>query len=314
LRSVAITGVSGYIGTRLLERLDGLEAVERVVGIDLRPPALAPAKLRFYQQDILQPFGPILRENRVDAAVHLVYVLLPSHDEARVRAIDVGGTQSFLDACREAGVGHILYLSSHSVYGAHPDNPIPLTEESPARPLPGFQYSKYKGITEGMFLDFARSNPQVCLTILRACVVMGPAADNSVTKALFKPAILGVSGFNPPMQFLHEDDLVELMVTVLLRRVPGIFNAAGSGSVPYYELARLSGKRLIALPSALLSFIMGLTWRLRLQEESPPAGLEFIKHPVVLSTEKAERELGFKFRYSSREALAAFLAARARAA
>jgi nucleoside-diphosphate-sugar epimerase len=76
----------------------------------------------------------------------------------------------------------------------------------------------------------------------------------------------------------------------------------------------LSGKRLIALPSALLSFIMGLTWRLRLQEESPPAGLEFIKHPVVLSTEKAERELGFKFRYSSREALAAFLAARARAA
>ena len=87
--------------------------------------------------------------------------------------------------------------------------------------------------------------------------------------------------------------------------------AAGPGSVPYYELAELARRRLITLPSGLLRVILELTWRLRLQAESPVAGLEFIKHPIVLSTERVERELGFQFRHSSREALGVFLGGRA---
>lgn len=308
--NIAITGVSGYIGTRLLRRLDRIAEVQSIVGLDLKPASYRPDKLRFYRHDIAQPFASIFIENKVDSAVHLAYVLMPRHDEARVRAIDVGGTRSFLNACREAEVQHLLYLSSHSVYGAHPDNPIPLTEESPVRPMPGFQYSRYKGAAEGLFLDFARDNPQSVVTILRACVVMGPGANNSITQALFQPAILGVSGFNPPMQFIHEDDLVEFIVALLLRKASGIFNAAGDGFVPYYELAQLTGKRLVTLPGWLFDSVLSLTWRLRLQKESPPPGLDFIKYPIVLSTEKVRRELGFKFRYSSREALQSFLATR----
>ncbi|MEK9144413.1 MAG: hypothetical protein AAB339_02245, partial [Elusimicrobiota bacterium] len=42
-----------------------------------------------------------------------------------------------------------------SAYGAHPDNPVPLTEESPLRPNMRFQYSRDKAETDRMFQDYA---------------------------------------------------------------------------------------------------------------------------------------------------------------
>lgn len=126
---------------------------------------------------------------------------------------------------------------------------MPLTESSSLRLLRRFQYSWDKAETERILQDFAASNQDICVTILRACVVMGPTANNAITQSLFKPVIISVAGHNPPMQFLHEDDLVEVIVTFLSQRRPGIFNIAGEGTIPYRDLATLSGGRLIALPA-----------------------------------------------------------------
>ena len=304
---VAITGISGYLGTRLLCRLDSLESIERVVGVDVREPQLSPSKLRFYRQNIVEPLTAIFTENEIDTAIHLAFVLMPSRDWKHVRQIDVDGTVNFLEGCQSAHVKHIIFLSSHSAYGAHPDNPLPLTEDYPLRPLDGFQYSLYKAETDRIFQDFAASNGDICVTILRTCVVMGPNSQNAITRSLFKPVIISVMGHDPLMQFVHEDDLVELMLTVLNRKHPGIFNVAGEGTIHYRELATLSSKRLVVLPDSLLRFIMNFSWHLHLQSESPAEGLSFIKYPVVLSTEKIKRETGFQFKYSSRDAVNSFI-------
>ena len=58
---------------------------------------------------------------------------------------------------------------------------------------------------------------------------------------------------------------------------------------------------MIVLPGPLLQAAMKLSWALRLQGDSPVSGLEFIKYPPVVSTEKLNRELGFTFHYSSRD-------------
>ena len=313
MKRVAITGISGYIGSRLLSRLDEMKRVKGIVGIDIKPPRSRSPKLKFYCQDICQPFADIFADNEVDSAIHLAFVLKPTHNWRRAREVDIGGTLNFLQACRHAQVRHILYLSSHTVYGAHPDNPKPLKEDSPLRPLSDFQYSWEKVEVERMLKDFATAHREVCLTILRSCPVIGPNADNWIARLImFKPIMIRIAGYDPPMQFVHEDDLVELIITLLSQKKAGIFNVAGDGETRCSEIIRLSGRKTITLPERPLRFLMNLSWALRLQRESPASGLEFIKYPPLVSTEKLKREVGFQFNYSSKAAVASFISTQRR--
>jgi UDP-glucose 4-epimerase len=309
MKNIAITGISGYIGTRLLSHLNGIDGVRQIIGIDVRESAFKSAKLRFRRQDILEPFGDLLAENEVDTAVHLAFILRPTRDRISAQRIDVEGTRNFVRACRQAGVGHILYLSSHTVYGAHEDNPNPITEDSPPRPIPDFLYSSDKARTEQIIRDFGASDQNVTVTILRSCPVIGPNAIGSAPTIMFKPPVMvGVSRLDPPLQFVHEDDLVRVIETLLSQKRGGVFNVAGNGELKYSEVARMVGKKLLMLPDGLLKFVIRLSWALHLQNESPVSGLEFVKYPPVVSTDKLAREVGFRFQYSTKEALSSFVA------
>jgi UDP-glucose 4-epimerase len=308
MKNIAITGISGYVGTRLLAYLDRTNEVQKIIGIDAREPRYKSAKLTFYQRDIREPLGDLFGVNGVDTAVHLAFILRPTRQAALVRQIDVQGTMNLLDACRRAGVQHLLYLSSHTVYGARRDNPVPLTEEAPLRPLSDFQYSQDKVETEGILRGLAASGREITVTVLRSCPVIGPNARGSATTIMFQPPVMiGVAGYDPPLQFTHEDDLIDIMGVCLAQRKGGIYNVAGEGTLKYSEVAQMAGKRLLKLPEPLLKTAISLSWRMHLQSASPASGLEFIKYPPVVSTEKLKTELGFRFRYSSREALASFV-------
>jgi len=310
MKRVAITGISGYIGDRILSRLGEMGAVERIIGIDTATPRSSSPKLKFYRHDVLKPFADIFAENEVDSAIHLAFVLRPTHNTTGARRIDISGTLNFLEACRQAQVKHILYLSSHTVYGAHPGNAKPLSEDSVLAPLPDFQYSYDKVKIEGMLGDFGASHRDVCITILRSCPVIGPNAANSVATMMLKPVILRIAGYDPPMQFVHEDDLVEIMTRFLSQKREGTFNIAGEGEMRYSEIATLCKKKTVTMPEWPLRFLISVSWALHLQNESPTSGLEFIKYPPLVSTDKLKGELGFKFSYSSKDALASFISTR----
>lgn len=307
MRKVAITGISGYIGNQILQRLDKHDSVESIIGIDLKLPRFASSKLKFYSRDICRPFTDIFIDNKVSSAIHLAFAVKPTHDHNRARIIDIDGANNFMEACRQASVGQLIYMSSHSAYGPHPDNPNPLTEESLLRPIRSFQYSRDKAEADRMFQEFAKQNPNICVSIVRACPVIGPHAAGSVSTAMFKPVMMRLMGYNPQLQFVHEDDIADLLVTLLKQKLSGAFNAAGDGWLSYKDVIAATGKRCIVLPAGLISPILAVTWTLRLQVQSPPGGLEFIKYPAVLSTDKLKEASDFKFRYNSRDALMSYL-------
>ncbi|MFC1974291.1 NAD-dependent epimerase/dehydratase family protein [Chloroflexota bacterium] len=309
MKRVAITGVSGYVGGVLLRWLEDQGDVERIIGIDIKPPQTTTSKLNLYSQDILQPLDDIFSANEVDTAIHLAFVLKPTHGKNQTHDIDVGGVSNFLKACHASGVKQIIYLSSHTIYGAYLDNPPLLTEDLPLRPMRGFQYSCDKAESELMLGEFAFSHPDVRVNILRSCPVIGPNAGNSIVTAMFTSVMIRLAGYDPLIQFVHEDDLVELVALLLERKHGGVFNVAGWGETRYSEIAKLFHRRTVVLPGGLLRFLLGLLWKLRLQKESPPVGLEFIKHPSIMSTQKLKDELGFEFKHSSREALLSFITA-----
>ena len=307
---VAITGAAGYIGQRLLARLNPEPFVERIVALDRRDLGETPPKVLFFQQDVNAPLEELFAQHGVQAVVHLAFVLRQGRDRKAVHRINVGGTENVLRACRAARVGRFLCLSSTTVYGPHPDNSTPLTEESPIHPPHAFQYAWDKAQVEKLLHVYAQDVPDAKVTILRGCVVMGPSAKNFITQAFFKPILVGVRGYDPPMQFLHEADLVELLVRFLQEGRPGVYNVAGPGEIRYSQMVRLARRPLIWLPSWVIYPLTELAWRLRLQNDSPAVGLDFIRYPWVVSTEKVQRETGYTFRYSAEEALTAYLKAR----
>ena len=307
---VAVTGASGYIGSRLLQELEADEHLAKVVAIDTRPLPMPFHNVTSERLDTTQPLDDTFREHRVNTVVHLAFILKPGRghqEEERVRQANLSSVQSVLKACHAAKVSNFIYLSSHTIYGAHRDNPIPITEEAPLRPSPDFQYSHDKALCEGVVQEFAGENPKVSVTVLRSCVVMGPGADNFVTRAFFKPILLGVMGYDPPLQFVHEDDLAKLLHLLIMEPCPGTFNVAGENVIHYTQMARLSQRRLLFLPSAIAYPLTQMAWNLGIQKDAPAVGLDFIRYPMVVSTGRIKKETGFHFFYTSEEALLAYL-------
>lgn len=308
-KSVAITGASGYVGSRLLRKLENEEGISKLVAFDNLAPVVPIRNMAAYRTDVTKPIDEALTKHNVSALVHLAFIATRGANRRGVETIrdtNLAALESVLESSARAGVNHIVYLSSHTVYGAHADNPIPLTDAAPLRPIPDFPYGYDKFLSEQMLQEFQETHPDIAVTILRSCMVLGPSAGNYITRAFFRPWLLRVLGYNPPLQFVYEDDLARILTIVVQRRLSGVFNVAGDGVVFYKEFAELIKSRLINLPAFLAYGLVQLSWNLHVQRESTACGLDLVRYPMVLSTGKFNKATGYRYWHTSLEALSAF--------
>ena len=307
--AVAVTGASGYVGACLMRTLEAERGIEKLVAIDTRPPPAPIHNMASYRADVTAPIDEILSRHRVSTLAHLAFTPRRGRNRREVNAVrqaNLDALNQTLESCVRARVEHIVHLSSHTVYGARPDNPVPLTGEAPLRPLRDFAYGYDKFLLERALRNFAARHRDKTVTVLRSCIALGPTVDNRMVEGLFRPWLLGVQGYNPPMQFVYEDDLARVIALVIRRRLPGVFNVAGDGVVFYDELARIIESRLVKLPAFLAYPLAQLTWNLRLQQDSPASGLDLVRYPIVMSCARLHRDTGYRFRSTSLEALRAF--------
>ena len=310
-RAIAVTGASGYIGKRLVEGLLEQPNVERILGVDLRPSSIEDERYIHLQQDVRAPLDAAFAEAGIEAVAHLAFVMRQTRNRAEGRRINVGGAENVLRAAEAGSVRRIVALSSATVYGPRSGVAGMFTEDATPCPPKGFAYAEDKAECETLLERFQSRHPQCDVSILRSCVVMGPNAANFITSALDRPALIGISGDDPPMQFAHEDDLVGLLVRFIREPHPGIYNVAAPGSIPWSEVVALSGKRMLSLPAVLAHGLTQFAWLVRLQSDAPAVGLRFIRWPWTVSTGRLDAEVGHRFAYSSREALVSYLNARA---
>jgi UDP-glucose 4-epimerase len=298
-----ITGGSGYVGSRLVERLSEREDTDRIVVCDLRPPSIHRPRVSFERLDVRDAAGArrILERERPDALVHLAFVLNPIHDEHAMYDIDVNGTHNVLAAASSAGVEQVLVTSSATAYGAFADNPVPLTEDDPVRGVADFSYARDKTEADRLCQLWALRHPERTMTIVRPCIVFGPSVDNYLLRTWTKsPFVPDVGAGDVPLQFVHEDDLVEALAGLLAGRHGGIYNVAGDGTMTVRETFELIGTPRVRMPIAVSRALARLLWRLRLAE-APPGNLHFGLHPWICSNEKLKRTLDWEPRHSSRE-------------
>ncbi|MGZ4144843.1 MAG: SDR family oxidoreductase [Actinomycetota bacterium] len=298
--TVAVTGLAGYLGQRVLGRLESDTAVERVIGVDVEEPPTGSPKLEFHQMDV--------RDARlgktfvgVDTVVHLAFQHDPIRDEARMRSVNVDGTTNVFDAAAATGVRKIIYPSSAVVYGAHPDNDFPLTESSPLRANEDFAFAAHKLAIERMIEGFRSVHPDIVVTVFRCATVFGPSAENFLSRLMEAPRLTTVRGYEPPLQLVHEDDVASAIALVVDRDLNGVYNLAADGYLGADEVVALSGKKRVELPEGVAFSIAERLWKTGLTT-APPGELRYLMHPWVVDASKL-RAAGWAPRYSNREAL-----------
>jgi UDP-glucose 4-epimerase len=299
----AITGSSGYVGTRMTEHLLARDPTARVIGFDVRPPRVTSDRLEFHALDVRDPrLAEHLVGKDVASLLHFAFVVDPLYDEREMHDIDVRGTENVLRAVAQAKIPHLVATSSTTAYGALPDNPPRLLEDDPPRAAPAFSYAHDKRLMDELLARFAAAHPEIGVCVLRPCIVLGPNVANYIAYNLLAlPVTALLDGADPELQFVHEDDLVRLIALCVAQRTRGVYNAVGEGTLRLTELARLAGKRAVKLPSRLVGAAVWAVQRSRLLDFSmAPGVLDFFRHQWVASGAKARRDLGFVPAFDSR--------------
>jgi nucleoside-diphosphate-sugar epimerase len=291
---IVVTGVAGAVGARVAKALATDDDVV-VVGVD-RIGAPSEHLAAHYLGDLRTLDLDEIFEG-ADTIVHLAsaygrdeFVDASRHDARAARLT--------LDAAARAGVGQFVLMSSAMVYGARPENPIPLTENAEVRPSP-LAFAENKVTIERLGNEW-RSASGAKLTILRPSTAVASGRSSWVAKSMQLAAGLG-SDSNPPLQFLHLDDLASAVEVLVRKGADGVFNVAPDGWVRAEEVRSLSGRApRLPIPSAVADEIVRFSWNKGIVA-TPPGIVQYATEPWVVSNDRL-RKLGWEPSWSNVEA------------
>ena len=299
---VLVTGGAGFIGHALVAELAREGAARPVTSVDVRevPAAQQLPGVRYATADIRTPeLAALVARVKPSSIVHLASVVAVGGDVRRDYEIDVLGTRNVLEACRAAGVAHLIVTSSGAAYGYHADNPVPLRESDVLRGNEDFPYARNKREVEEMLAQWRADHPQLRQTVFRPCTVLGPTTDNQITALFERPVVTGLSGTATPFSLIADEDVVAALAQAVRTGRDGVYNLAGDGTLSLREIARLNGKPFVAIAPGLMKAVLGLLNKLKLTKLGPD-NVKFIQFRPVLDNAKLKSEFGYTPRHDAR--------------
>jgi nucleoside-diphosphate-sugar epimerase len=318
---IAVTGPTGEIGQAVVGALERAREIDSILGMARRP--FDPAergwkKVTYRRGDVLDKGAVAELVEDADVVLHLAFMIMGGASESR--RVNLDGSRNVFEAAVAAGAKRVVYASSVAAYGFHSDNPRPLTEQVPARGTANHYYSAQKAEVEAMLADSLYGSDTAAY-VFRPCIVAGPDAPllidslpyTQISERLPGPVLRlldGVPILKPvlpdpgvPFQLVHHDDVASAMrAAVLGRGTPGIYNLAGAGELTVKELAEELGWYSIPVPELAVDAVAEMIGRLGFL----PAQAQWIaafREPVIMSTEKARRELRWRPRHDAMSTL-----------
>jgi UDP-glucose 4-epimerase len=301
---ILVVGGAGFIGSHVVDLLTK-EDVQDVIVYDNfcrgtrenLAEALRDPRVRIYEVggDILQSdvLGSAMKG--CDFVIHLAALwLLQCHEYPRAAFdVNIRGTYNVLEACRDHGIKRLVYSSSASVYGDAVE--LPMTEQHPFNNRTFYGATKIAGEAMARAFHDRYGLPYVGLRYMN---VYGARQDYKGTYIAVIMRILDrIDQGLPPVlygdgsqsfDFIYVDDCARANLCALRSEASDEFYNVGSG-------IRTSIK-------SLCTILLELTGS-PLQIQYEPAGQTFVTNRVG-STEKAERDLGFRTRLSLEDGLA----------
>jgi UDP-glucose 4-epimerase len=315
---VLVTGVARQLGGRFVRRVQRDAVVDRVIAVDAVMPEHDLGDAEFVRADIRLPaIARVLAEHAVDTVVHLDVTGTPltAAGRATVKETNVIGTMQLLGACQKSPtVKRLVVKSTTSVYGSAPRDPAVFTENTPPKSLPSGGFAKDAVEVEGYVRGFARRRPDVAVCVLRFANILGPHADSPLADYLSMPVLPTVFGYDPRLQFVHEDDVIDVLLIAAdeARRGTlnsGTFNIAGDGVLLLSQCSRRLGRPTVPVLLPAVTWV-GSALRTVGMTDFSPEQIRLLTHGRVVSTVQMRETLGFTPSYTTAEAFADFARSR----
>jgi len=310
-RVVAVTGAHGYFGAQIIRQLEEDRRYHKILALDIRKPDVPMDKTQFHKVDLTLPtadgeVASILAREGADTLVHAAFLYGPTHSTSWGHELELIGTIRVLNAAAEVGLRKLILWSLTAVYGAFHDNPNFLTESHPMRGHVTSRYINDRVAAEQEVRRFRAEHPDTLVTVLRTANTIGPSIPNFVTRYFRTPAVPVLMGYDPLMQFLHEEDAIDAFKLAIDRDVAGEFNVAADGVLPYSTVLAMMGRVPLPIPTFLAFPMAHALWVTQLME-TPPSFLDMLRYLCVADTSAARERLGFTPRYDIRGAIHDFL-------
>ena len=266
MTSVAISGAEGALRSRISEALT--QIFDEVIGFT--------------------PEAEDVSLSDIEAIVYLAF----SDDSDQSNLIGL------LELVTEAEISQVIIVSSAMVYGAWPNNSVPLAEDAAVRPNPESAFAVHQADAERTALEWADLDPERRVTILRPTAVASPNASGLIGEALLAAAPIRTRRDDPPQQFVHLDDVATAVATVIQLDDSGVYNVAPDGWLTARDVRDLVGARpIIRLPIPLPGRLDRYVAR-RVGHQAPTGLLPYTRYPWVIANDRL-RSTGWAPRYGN---------------
>lgn len=307
INSVLIIGIQGALAKITAEILIKKNPGIKIHGVDSREIDNMPNRIQLSSQQIKYTrtnFEKIFREHQFDTILHLGRL---GHSPAMGnihKRIDINlvGTNTILELAQKFSCQKVVILSTHHVYGAHPDNSMFLKEDAPLRG--SFKYAELRDVVEmdQMCTNWMWKNQNNIETVvLRPCNIIGPQIRNSITQFLKTPYAPLPLDYNPMFQFIHEFDMANIIVESAYLLKTGVYNVAGDDVITLHEASNIIGVKKLKVPIIAveqLAKILTPVWKF------PHYLIDYLKYPSTLDNSELKKNLGPDiFRFNAKEAL-----------
>lgn len=311
--TVAITGLGTFLGQRLAERLATRVPRMRVVGVDVRRPQRLERKIAFERIDLTEPrsharLADVFSRERVEVVLHAAFRRDPTPDVDADHELETVGSLHLLHACATAKVPRLVLASSTMLYGPRPDNPLYLSESHPLHGHPDAHCVRNRVEVEQLFARHASAHPESRVTVLRSGWIMGPTHADRVTRHFSRAVVPTVLGFDPLLQFVHEEDCLDVFEQAILDDHAGVWNVVARDPLPLSTILRAAGATAAPLPAPLLYRVRDLASRAA-SGDPPAAFYDYLRWPWIADGERAWKRFG-EPAYTTREAWISFVSSR----
>jgi UDP-glucose 4-epimerase len=304
---ILVTGVGDFLASGLVRRLENDDRVEHIAGLDFSEPHLAFRRAEVITADLRSPgLEHLIRGIRPDTILHLQHLRSDREAAGAVGAmheINVMGTINLLAVLQRLPfVRKFVLMSALDVYGADPLDPAVLSEELRPRVPARTKYAADLVEMESAVSRLGRLGLNVILTCLRFAEIIGPRTGNSISRYLRMPVVPALMGFDPRLQFCHEEDALAVLSRVSTLDIPGLYNVAGDGVIYLSRALRLGRRVPWPVAAPFMPAILSALRAVGLTDIQPHQSL-WLRYGRAVDTSRLKTRFGFTPRYSTVEAV-----------
>ncbi len=293
--AIVITGISGALGKILTKKLYDKE---KIIGFAKKPFLGKPLNVEIFEMDVRKRRAErIFSQNKIKAVIHLGLRRNPKIDDRVRYEYNIESTVKVFEYVLKYNIPKIILLSSSNAYGPSPSNPIYIKESAPLNGDRNFPEIRDLIIIDMYAQSFFWKYPKIETVILRPVNILGPTVRNAASNYLRLKIVPKIIGYDPMVQVIHEEDVVDSIILAMKPKIKGIFNIVGPPEVPLSYILKLLKKPTYPVPPYFDKFFAKFLWDFKLSFYYPQEW-EYLKYSCIVDGSLARNVLKFKHKYS----------------